>query len=129
MSVRLNPPGGWQAEAQALIQDIKQHVHSIKVSSEHESSDMRIFFDIVTLERDKFIVSMDSVGFQIEALFRGQGDESQPPEENIDDNIDDNKQETSSRKIYETINALLDENSPKYRGSFARALMDKMKSI
>lgn len=119
----------WRAEAIAIINDISKFVHKIEVSHRLESNDMRIYFDIETKERAKLIVSMDSIGFRIcdkDELRQKTNEASQ---------VDGDALEKATRavidhtKVYETINALLDDNSPMYRDAFAHALMDKISSV
>lgn len=90
----------WLAEANAVIKDIRPFVNSIEISNKQKSSDMRIYFTIVTLEGQHLEVMMDSNGFSI-----------------------------CQEKIYETIYALLDDNSVKYREAFAQALSTRVSSL
>lgn len=118
----------WKAEAQAVIDDMRQYVSSIDVSRELNSSDMRVYFDIKTLEAKRLLVSMDSNGFVIcdSKMPKDNGLGDKPDDEQIshDKSIGNN-----SGKIYETINALLDDNSGEYRKAFARTLLNKIESI
>lgn len=127
----------WRAEAAALIDDMKNYVHKIQISNQHKSSDTRVYFDIETLERLPFVVSMDSCGFRIcDETSKNQGASRPGPGQFRGDRKDVNEADTSGQagaldevKVYETINALLDHNSPKYRHAFAKALMDRIRSI
>lgn len=103
----------WLAEAQALIDDMKPFVEDIKVSTKRQSDNNRLFFDIVLLEKKELLVRMDSSGFTI----CDSKEESQGNEVNVD------------QKAYETINALLDDNSEKYRIAFSAALNRKIESL
>lgn len=94
----------WKAEANAVIDDVKPYVASIKVADNKESSDMRIYLSVETLELKKFLVSMDSNGFSI-------------------------CDRDDSSIIYETMNALLDDNSVEYREAFGRALLKKVELL
>ena len=137
----------WHAEARALIEDMRKFVLKIEVSQEYKSKDTRIYFDIETLEGNKLIVSMDSDGFSIcdrprqgekdKNLPDSMGDrakqecsriESLPSSETTSNSIESGLGEQVG-KVYETINALLDDNSPKYREAFAQALIDKIGAI
>lgn len=100
----------WVAEAQALIDDMKPFVEDIKVSTKRQSDNDRIFFDITLLEKKELLVRMDSSGFTI-------CDTKQDCQDNESD------------KVYETINALLDDNSEKYRMAFSAALNKRIESI
>lgn len=123
----------WEAEAKALIEDIKPFVSKVEVSQEHRSCDMKIYFDIETLEKKKFIVMMNSSGFQISDMVRmdptiGQApaDEGHSMAKGADGDGNEDDQEV---KVYETISALLDDHSPNYRRAFAEALRDRLNSI
>ena len=109
----------WQAEAQALIDDISNYVNKIEISKSHKSSNYRLYFDVETLERTKLLVSMDSSGFMICDKDTGGSATS----------TDNQEQDSEHVKIYETINSLLDHNSPKYREAFAGDLQRKIKSL
>jgi hypothetical protein len=123
----------WQAEANALIDDIKSYVRKIEVSTRHKSSDLRIFFDIVTLEGTMLTVSMDTNGFAIcDKECEQKVENSMNNSEQRDETISENQSHLSQDldvKIYETINSLLDDNSPKYREAFAHDLYNKMNSL
>lgn len=93
----------WLVEAKAVINDVKPYVSSIGIAEKQQSSNMRIFFDITVLEGKKLIVSMDSSGFCI-------CEESGVPGDTT----------------YETINALLDSNSARFREEFSKALISKV---
>lgn len=97
----------WLAEAQALIEDMKPYVEDIKVSSQLQSDNNQIFFDVTLLEKREILVCMNSSGFT----------------------ICDGKNNAQDPKVYETINALLDDNSEKYRNAFVAALQKKVGSI
>lgn len=111
----------WKAEAAAIIDDVKPFVESIKISDKHESSDMRIYFTIVTLERQILDVMLDSSGFSICDTSCGYGSRTDPEESPNVTNFED--------RVYETINALLDDKSVEYRKAFARALSTKISSL
>lgn len=96
----------WAKEAQAVIEDIKDFVSSIVIAESPKSDALRIYFDLETLEKDKFIIAMDSGGFSIVS----QSSDSTPV-------------------VYETINALLDSKSLKFRNAFASSLLTKINSL
>lgn len=117
----------WRSEANALIDDIKNHVRSIQVSNHLSSDDMEIFFDIETLEQTRLIISMGSSGFKVCSASRlDTGDDTNLTSLS---NGKHDIENSHSEKIYETIYALLDDNSPMYRRSFATALISKISSI
>lgn len=111
----------WKAEANAVIDDIRLFVNSIEVSDKQESSDMRIYFTIVTLEGHILEVMMDSSGFSVCDTNGGYGSRS---------NLEELSGTTNRKdRVYETINALLDDNSVEYRKAFAQALSTKINSL
>lgn len=117
----------WIEEANAVISDIERFVDSIKISQDYESNCMRIFFDIETLEHRKLVICMSSRGFAICAN-SSNGDNSTDP--TYDKPKGSRSYDPSdSDKVYETIYALLDDNSGRYRQAFALALTEKMDSI
>lgn len=128
----------WQAEAAALIDDMENYVLSIKISSRHKSDNMRIHFDIETLERNKLLVSMDSSGFRIcdrqERKAADGGERAQVQKNIAYGDASEGQQQPQPTgddhdKVYETINALLDDVSPRYRQAFGQALIDRLQSI
>lgn len=97
----------WEKEAEAVINDIRDHVSHVAIAKSPNSDPSRIYFDLETLEGDKFIIAMDSRGFTISNV----------------------NQNDKSSHVYETINALLDNKSSKYRAAFASSLVSKMNSL
>ena len=116
----------WQVEANAVMKDIEPFVFSVKISHQHEPSDLRIHLDLVTLERQKFTVIMDSNGFRAIPLKDTRSEiqivssQEQPAQGDSND---------GDVRVYETINALLDDNSPQYREAYAQAIIDKINLI
>lgn len=104
----------WKAEADTVIDDIRPFVSSARISKELESSKTRIYLEIVTFENRKMLVSMDAHGFCI--------CDNDKEEHKVDD-------DDVEAKVYETVNALLDDNSACYREAFAKALLSKINSI
>lgn len=110
----------WDKEAKLIAKNIEQFVKSVKVSTtgDDEEGDfqnkahLKTFLNLETLEGDKFHVLINESGFTI-----------QPPTSNTVDF--DSKQQ---RLTYETIYALLDDNSVEYRKAFANALINKLQS-
>lgn len=93
---------GWQEEAKAVINDVKEHVNSIEIALIPESSNSNIYLEVITLEEKKITVELSSMGFCI------MGDE----EEEV--------------TYYETPYALLESVSPSYRTSFGSSLSAKL---
>lgn len=98
----------WQKEANAVIDDIKPFVRCIGVCQSKESSNMRIYLDVETFEEENLLIAMDSRGFTI---------------------CKDGRSEEGEDETYESINALLFNNSPKYRETFTQSLVDKINSL
>lgn len=121
----------WKAEADAVIEDMRSFVKSIEISGEQESSDTRIYFDIVTLEGEHLVVMMSSNGFSI----CNRANESKDEHARELNSTGDQPDQTSNNPtkceyiVYETINALLDDNSEGYRKAFAQALLTKINSL
>lgn len=108
----------WVEEANAVMKDIERFVACINISQHYKSNCMRIFFEIETLEHERLIVCMSSRGFTI-----------CPENDDLTNDCCNHTKSNESENIYETINALLDDNSKCYRESFAQALCEKMESI
>lgn len=105
----------WEAEAQAVINDIKNCVHSAELSVINTSRDFdsRIaYLNIETKERDKVTVKLDPEGFSVVGR-------------SFDDKSLENQPSPNIAK-YETIYALLNHISPSYTSSFANTLIEKL---
>ncbi|KAK2582925.1 hypothetical protein KPH14_008990 [Odynerus spinipes] len=55
----------WKLEAQAVINDIKNHVNDAKVSDKLCSTRQVIYLNLTTLENLKFCIELSSAGFTI----------------------------------------------------------------
>lgn len=55
----------WQDEAAAIIEDVKNHVKEIQISSTLESSKAEIFLNVTTLEEETFCIRVSTEGFEI----------------------------------------------------------------
>ncbi|KAK3876868.1 hypothetical protein Pcinc_018380 [Petrolisthes cinctipes] len=96
----------WHVEAAAVIQDVKECVGNIVVSS-LPSSDTTIYFNLTTKENNSYCVELTASGFRI-----------------VSDKYDDTTQPTEN--YFETPYSLLDNISPLYRESFSKALAAKL---
>lgn len=121
----------WKTEANAVINDIKPYISTIKISDVHPSNAMRIYFELETLEKEKLIISMDSTGFRVcdSCEFVPHQSETKTLK-HLDDVQDEQDDDThGDEKVYETIYSLLNERSVKYREAFAEALSTKIKLL
>ncbi|CAH0546833.1 unnamed protein product [Brassicogethes aeneus] len=100
----------WKVEAQHVINDIKQHVSSISISTEKPSSNQQIYLNIKTLENKDFCVELSSLGFKI-----------------VGECFDNDNIETT--QYYETPYSLLLSISDEYKHSFGNELIDKLSDI
>lgn len=128
----------WHKEAMAVIEDMQPYVTNITICQRHRSSELGIYFYIMTLEQEKLVVLMDSNGFSLCDKRSGQPLRHDPPTppsyaklraQGIKSPPSPVDPSTLPLKTYETMNALLDDNSRKYRKKFAGALMDKIDRI
>lgn len=108
----------WVKEARALIDDIKDFVYDISISTNEQSDNMKIYLNIETLERNRLLVCMYSDGLHVirETL-------------TMDGAFKDDEVRNHKKDHYETIYALLDNFSPMYRDKFCDILKNKLISI
>ncbi|KAK8731894.1 hypothetical protein OTU49_007318 [Cherax quadricarinatus] len=99
----------WHVEAAAVIQDVKDCVSQIQVSS-LPSSNTTIYFNLTTREDNIYCIELTASGFRI-----------------VGAKYDDNSQ--PSENHFETPYALLDSISPLYRESFSSALAAKLNTL
>ncbi|XP_076226525.1 GSK3-beta interaction protein [Nomia melanderi] len=100
----------WKLEAQAVINDVKQHVTDIKLSEVLRSTNQFIYLNLTTLEGLKFCVELSGAGFTIVG------------------NQHDDKSNVGNQR-FETPYSLLDSVSPQYRNSFGNCLLDKLQKL
>ncbi|XP_057339075.1 GSK3-beta interaction protein [Microplitis mediator] len=100
----------WKTEAQAIINDVKNHVLEINISQKLPSTNSKIFLNLTTLEGFKYTIEVSSAGFSIIA--------------------DQHDTITNTRtQVFETPYGLLDSISEKYRESFGNDLIDKLNKL
>lgn len=99
----------WKIEATAVINDIKNHVRQISMSS-LEGTDEFIYLNLTTLEGQDYCIQMSKMGFSIADICH-----------------DSLNMEAST--YFETPYSLLDSISPKYRESFAHKLIDSLAAL
>ncbi|KAF7283141.1 GSK3B-interacting protein-like [Rhynchophorus ferrugineus] len=107
MSERILDTQGWQEEAQAIINDVKDHVKLIEVSKHLQSTDSRIYLNVETLENARYTFELTVQGFR----FCG-------------DSFDSNNLENDN--YFETPYALLNSVSPSFKNSFMDVLFQKL---
>lgn len=100
----------WEKEAEAIRNDLKNHVWEVLISSTLPSSRSAIYLNVETLERKQYCVELSSNGFKI-----------------IGDKYDDT--ELVNGTVYETPQSLLSAISPKYSESFCEELRSKLSSL
>ncbi|CAG4979248.1 unnamed protein product [Colias eurytheme] len=99
----------WPMEAQAAINDIKEHVKAAAISSALKNTNQRIFINMTTLEDLNYCIEMSAAGFRVVGRM-----------------YDDTSLSTIENMNYETPYALLNSISQKYRESFGGELMNKL---
>ena len=102
----------WQSEAEAVINDVKNHVAEIVVSTKLASSKTRIFLNLTTLEMKKMTVSISGAGFQI-----------------VGNAYDTIQEDLANSTIYDTPYAMLGDISPSYTQSFGTALTNALQKL
>lgn len=110
MTEHLLDSENWKLEAEAVINDIKDHVKSIEVSQINQNCDTSVYLNLKTLEDQSFCIQLSAQGFKIVG--------NSADETNID-----------TDKYYETPYALLNEVSPKFQESFRNALLNKLTAL
>ncbi|CAH2038095.1 unnamed protein product, partial [Iphiclides podalirius] len=98
----------WPLEAEAALKDVRGHVREASVAEDYKSTNRRIYLRITTYEGEVLIVEMSADGFRVAA----------PPNSGT---ISDTK--------YETLYALLDSVSNRYRQSFGEELTTKLRDL
>lgn len=103
----------WRVEAQAIINDVHEHVRDLQISNSLNSNNRSIHLNLTTLEGLEFCVRLSSEGFSIVSN-----------RHNCSDNA-----EAENLQYFETIYGLLDTISPQYRNSFGNRLMDRLQQL
>ncbi|XP_060535733.1 GSK3B-interacting protein-like [Cylas formicarius] len=102
MSERVLDAKTWRAEAEAVIEDVRDHATRIRVSDKVPATDSAVYIDVETLEGRELRVELSAKGFRV------CGDPG---------------------PFFETPYSLLESVSPKFRQSFAAALAAKLVSV
>ncbi|CAD6226708.1 GSCOCG00005874001-RA-CDS [Cotesia congregata] len=102
----------WKIEAQAIINDVKNHVQDISISQKLQSTNSKIYLNLTTLESDKYCVKVSSAGFAVAS-----------------DHHDTITNSQTEAQVFETPYGLLDSISPKYRESFGNDLINKLNNL
>lgn len=100
----------WRTEAESVINDVKNHVHSIAISENIKSTNKCIILNIQTLEKQKYCVELSSLGFRV-----------------VGNDIDDVS--LDSNEYFETPYSLLSKISSQYLCSFSNALTEKLTAL
>uniref|UniRef100_A0A182S465 DUF727 domain-containing protein n=1 Tax=Anopheles funestus TaxID=62324 RepID=A0A182S465_ANOFN len=102
----------WSQEAEAVIQDIAQHVKDISLSKELRPTRTESYINITTLDGKKMCIKLNAEGLQI-----------------VGDMHDSKRQENSSNTRYETPYALLSDVCPSYVNSFGNSLVNALSKL
>lgn len=98
-------------EAQEALKEISFAVSHVEISPELPQGAEKVYLNVKTQEGDAYCVELSVQGFRIVGR--------------TFNTIDD----TPQSKYYETIYALLDQVSPKYRNSFGDTLLRKLENL
>uniref|UniRef100_A0A6V7IML4 GSKIP domain-containing protein n=1 Tax=Bracon brevicornis TaxID=1563983 RepID=A0A6V7IML4_9HYME len=101
----------WKVEAQAIIDDVKSHVHDIAISEKLQSTNSSIYLNLTTLEHLRLTIQISADGFRIIG------------------NQHDTVTDANVAETFETPYSLLDFISPQYRQSFSSALTAKLNKL
>lgn len=100
----------WTAEAESIIDDVKQFVKEIKASSLPCDSS-RVYLNVKTLEDKSFTVELSAHGFQL--VSKSRYDSCSEPD----------------GTFFETSYSLLDHISPGYRAAFSDAVIEQLQKV
>ena len=100
----------WKVEANAVIRDVHDHVHSICIADGPPITDQQIFLNLTTKEMVHYCVELSPQGFRIVGNSHNQNS-------------------ISSEEFYETPYALLDKLSPLYRKAFGDSLVLQLQNL
>ncbi|KAG5862560.1 hypothetical protein JTB14_015386 [Gonioctena quinquepunctata] len=100
----------WKVEAKAVINDVKDHVKLIVISSKLASDNRSIYLNLITCEDKYYCIQLSSQGFKV-----------------VGYNFDDNNIDSDS--YFETPYSLLSELSVGFKNSFANALIKKLADL
>ncbi|XP_054269570.1 GSK3B-interacting protein [Macrosteles quadrilineatus] len=101
----------WEAEAAAVIQDVRAHVKNIQLSAVPLPS-RGVYINITTLESQRLCVLLGPSGFQV-----------------VGNAYDDISLENLNCRFYETPYSLLSAVSPSYDQSFGNLLVKKLNEL
>ena len=104
----------WKEEVAAVINDIKNHVKEVIISDEIKSSNTEVYFNLETLENNRYLIKLSSEGFAIVGTNYNTI--------NIDVDVDE-------AKYYQTPYSLLSDISKKYVDSFGYNLIDSLNAL
>lgn len=101
----------WILEAQAIIDDVKQHVTDIKVSNKLRNGNQSFHLNLTTLEGSRFCIEVSSAGFTIVG------------------NEHDDVTSKGENERFETPYSLLNIVSPQYKNSFGSSLVHRLEQL
>lgn len=101
----------WILEAQAIIDDVKQHVTDIKVSNKLRNSNQSFHLNLTTLEGSRFCIEVSTAGFTIVG------------------NEHDDVTSKGENEHFETPYSLLNFVSAQYKDSFGSSLVHRLEQL
>ena len=100
----------WKVEALAVIHDVQDNVHEIKVADNPGEGDQQVYMNLTTKEMVCYCVELTAQGFRIVGNAY-------------------NKTDINTEEYYETPYALLNKLSPLYMQAFGDSLASKLQLI
>lgn len=100
----------WEIEANAVINDIRNHVCEVFIASSLPNSLSGIYFNVETVEKKRFCVKLAGNGFQIVGYQFDQSD--------LEDGM-----------CFETPQSLMSSISPGFVNSFGQELSNKLAEL
>jgi len=100
----------WRKEAEAVVNDVKNHVNILTIAENLPNTNQSIFFNVETREKLRICVKLSGAGFQIVG--------------NDFNSLDEGKD-----GFYETLQSLLSQVSPKFVESFGNELSSKLSEL
>ncbi|KAF3425010.1 hypothetical protein E2986_00944 [Frieseomelitta varia] len=101
----------WILEAQAIIDDVKQHVTDIKVSNKLRNSNQSFHLNLTTLEGSRFCIEVSTAGFTVVG------------------NEHDDMTSKGENERFETPYSLLNFVSSQYKDSFGSSLVHRLEQL
>jgi len=99
----------WKAEAEAVIHDVRDNVHDIKVA-DVVVDDQQVYINLTTKEMCSYCIELTAQGFRVVGNKYNQVD-------------------INTGEYYETPYALLNKLSPLYMQAFSNSLVSKLEAL